>query len=158
MRRTLQLWNLKLVIFYLPFLILPFFCIYLFRKLHVSSLNGWKVWILKDPILVPQILSSLIFPSYLLVYPKIVMCLDYTTIKFEVWHLCLRRTPHCSTLNFTNFFSCLPILKIPSVQRKWLKFKYWRESHHFGTPKFCQILSFLHSFLFWKIHVSSMSD
>ena len=50
----LQLWHL--VIFYLPILILFIFYINLFRKFHVSSLNGRKVWILKDPIEEPRIL------------------------------------------------------------------------------------------------------
>ena len=44
------------------------FYIYLFWKFHVFSLNGWKVWILKDliegsPILVPEI--NFVFPWYL---------------------------------------------------------------------------------------------
>ena len=55
---SLHLWHL--VIFYLPILIFFFFYSYRFWKFPVFSLNGWKVWILKDsiegpPILVPQI-------------------------------------------------------------------------------------------------------
>ena len=121
LRRTPLLWHLNLLIFYLPILISSFFYTYLFRNFHVSISNGWKVWILKDSIFVPQILSSLIFPSYLLGYPEILMCLAYTVKKFEFWRPCLRGTLHCRTL------------------------------------KFCQILYFLHIYLFWKFHQSSVS-
>ena len=36
-----------------------------------------KFEFLKDPILVPQILSDFMCPFYLLAYPEIVMCLAY---------------------------------------------------------------------------------
>ena len=98
----------------------------------------------------PQILSNLIFPSYLLAYPEIAMCLAYTSKKFKFWRLCLRGTPHRDTPNLVKFY-VLPILKISSLQCKWLKFEFWYPclsgSLHFGTPKFCQILSFCHIFL-----------
>ena len=42
-------------------IILSFFYIYLFWNFHVSSVNGWKVWILED--LIEQCWALLIGPS-----------------------------------------------------------------------------------------------
>ena len=49
-------------------------------------------------------LSNFIFPSYLLVYPKIVMCLAYTSTKCEFWHPHLRGTPIVVLQNFVKFY------------------------------------------------------
>ena len=154
--------------FYLSILILSLFYNCLFWKFQMSSLNGWKVWILKDPHFgATNFLSNFIFLSYLLVYPEIVICLAYTSKKREFWHPHLRGTPIVVLPNF--IFSYLPILKtfvspgwvvqlwilaslfegdpfilvppnfvkfylifilsllkISSVQRKWLNFEFWR--------------------------------
>ena len=154
----------------------------------MSSSNGSKVWILKDPHFgATNFLSNFIFLFYLLVHPEIVICQAYTSKKCEFWHPHLRGTPIVVLPNFVKFylftFACsekfhqsrvsgsvlnfgvlvwggslhfakfrlifiLSILKISSVQRKWLNFKFWcpclKRIFHFGTPKFRQILSFLH--------------
>ena len=55
--------------------------------------------------MVPQILSSFMFPFYLLAYPEIVMCLADTIKKFELWRSCLRGTPHSGSPKFCEIFS-----------------------------------------------------
>ena len=76
----------------------------------MSSLNGWKVWILKEPHFgATNFLSNFIFLSYFLVYPEIVMRLAYTSKKCEFWHSHLRGTRIVVTPNF--IFSCLTVLK-----------------------------------------------
>ena len=52
----------------------------------------------------PQVLSNMIFPSYLLVYPEIVMYLAYTIKKFEFWHPRLRGHPIVVLLNLVKFY------------------------------------------------------
>ena len=81
-----------------------FFYIHLFWKCHVFSLNGWKVWILKDPIEGPPILvPQKIFLFLILTYPENLMCPAWTIKKFEFWHPGLRG-PHCGTPKFYLFF------------------------------------------------------
>ena len=165
------MWHFKLVIFYLCILILSLFYISPFWKFCMSSLNGWKIWILKDPHFgATNFLSNFIFLSYLLVYPKIVICLAYTSKKYKFWHPYLRGTPIVVLPNFVKFYLfiftdsilknfispawvvqfwflaslfegntfilvlpnfvkfifILSILKISSVQRKWLNLEFWR--------------------------------
>ena len=91
----------------------------------MSSLNRRKVLVLKDPRFgATNFLSNFIFPSYLLVYPEIVMCLANTSKKCEFWRPHLRGTPIVVLPNF--IFSYLPILKISSVQGEWFSFEFWR--------------------------------
>ena len=139
------------MIFYLPILILSLSYICLFWKFYMSSLNGWKVWILKDPHFgATKFLSNFIFFSYLLVYPEIVMCLAYTSNKCEFWHPHLRGTPIVVLPNFVKFylfiFACSEKFHQSRVSGSVLNFGVlvWGGSLHFGTPKFLQILSYLH--------------
>ena len=79
---ALQISNILFI--YLDFI----FVLYLpvLKVSYVYSLNGWKVWILKDPRFgATNFLSNFIFLSYLLVYPEIVMCLAYTSKKCDFW-------------------------------------------------------------------------
>ena len=105
----------------------------------------------------PQTFCQISFPSYLLEYPQIVICLAYTSKKCEIWRPHLRETPIMALPNLTpksQIFerdphygtqissSYLPILKISSVQGEWFSFKFWRASLR-GIPLFWypQILS-----------------
>ena len=67
-----------------------------------------------------ELLSNLIFPSYLLAYPEIVICLAYTIKKFEFWRPRLRGHSILISQMFPNyiFLLYLPILKISSVHLK----------------------------------------
>ena len=144
------MWEFKLMIFYLSILILSLFYICLFWKVEIaymSSLNGWKVWFLKDPHFgARNFLSNFIFPSYLLVYPEIAMCLAYTSKKCEFWHPYLRGIPIVVLSNFVNFYLFIFVYSEKFHQSRVsgavLNFGVfvWREFFHLGTPKFCQIL------------------
>ena len=100
------------------------------------------------PILMPQSLSNFIFPSDLLACPETMMCptVLLTELKnFEFVCPCLKRTHHSRyppILSNFIFSLYLPILKIPSVQLKWLKFEFMRPCLR-GIPSFWypQILS-----------------
>ena len=48
--------------------------------------------------------TNFIFPSYLLVYLDIVMCLAYTSKKCEFWHPHLRGTPIVVLPNFVKVY------------------------------------------------------
>ena len=144
-------------------LILSFFYIYLFWTFYMFSLNDWKVWFLKDPHFgATNFLPNFIYPSYLLMYPEIVMCIAYTSKNCEFWRPHLRETlivvlPSCFFI--LSFHTCL-FWKFHQSRSSGSVLNFGvlvcGESLHFGNPTFCQILSFLRFCLSWKFHVSSM--
>ena len=68
------------------------------------SLRVSALLILKDPRFgATNFLPNFIFPLYLLVHPKIVMCLAYTSKKSEFWHSHLRGIPVVLLSNFVKF-------------------------------------------------------
>ena len=139
------------ILFTVSILILSLFYICLVWKYYMSSLNGWKVWILKDPRFgATNFLTNFIFLSYLLVYPEIVMCLACTSKKCEFWHPHLRGTTIVVLPNFFKFYpficSCFEKFYQSRVSSSVLNFASLFEGNPFifCTPKFCQIFSCLH--------------
>ena len=83
-------------------------------------------------------------------YPEIVTCLAYTSKKCEFWHPDLRGTPIVVLPNFVKFyffiFAYFEKFYQSRVSGSVLNFGVlvWGEFFHFGTPKFCQILSYVY--------------
>ena len=148
---------------YLFSICLFIYVLYLSILFYMSSLNGWKVWILKEPYFgATNFLSNFIFLSYLLVYPEIVMCLAYTSKKCEFLHPHLRGTPSVVLSNFVKFNLFIFAILKNFISPGWVV-KFWILAFFLrGIPSFwySQILSnfILSSFcLSWKFHLSSVN-
>ena len=118
----------------------------------MSCLNGWKVWILKDPRFgATNFFSNCIFPSYLLVYPEIVMCLAYTSKNCEFWHPHLRGKPFVVLQNFVKFYVFIYVCSENFISPGWVV-QFWILASLFEGDPFILaspiFFKFFHFFVF----------